>query len=47
MTDDNFISCTQHHQNATNHMEHLDKHIEEADLRIIPHIEDSIKSSYK
>ena len=28
-------------------MEHLDKHIEEADLRIIPHIQDLIKSNYK
>ena len=31
MADDNFMSCTQHQQNATNQMEHLDKHIEEAE----------------
>ena len=28
-------------------MEHLDKHIEDADLGIIPHTEDLIKSNYK
>ena len=45
MTDDDFISCTQHHQNATNQMEHLDKYNGEADSRIISQIEDSKNSS--
>lgn len=45
MTDDDFISCTQHQQNAANQMEHLNKYNGEADLGIISQIEDSKNSS--
>ena len=40
----NGIQCIQYKDGITSNKENLDKPIEKADLRIIPHIEDSIQS---
>ena len=40
----NDIQCIQYKDGITSNKENLDKPMEEADLRIIPHIEDSIQS---